>query len=172
MSLDLQQLADGLSRVAAPEEPETVAVMGASAAEAVAVPAPGRCLLTDYAAKGYHLDLTVSPGQLLPAVKMLDGNGFGLDAITGVDWIAQQAMEVVYDFFHPAGGLRVVIRTQVPRDNPSVPTVSAIFPGANWHERETHDFFGIVFEGHPNLVPILLPEDATFHPLRKDFGPS
>jgi NADH-quinone oxidoreductase subunit C len=44
-----------------------------------------------------------------------------------------------------------------------------VFPGANWHERETHDFFGIVFLGHPDLSPLLLPEDADFHPLRKDF---
>ena len=48
-------------------------------------------------------------------------------------------------------------------------TISPVFPGANWHERETHDFFGIVFRGHPNLEPLLLPEDATYHPLRKDF---
>jgi len=50
-----------------------------------------------------------------------------------------------------------------------VPTISAVFPGANWHERETHDFFGIRFAGHPNLIPLLLPEDADYHPLRKDF---
>jgi len=170
MSVDLQRLADGLSRVAAPAEPDAGAVVGTPAAEAATVPTPGRCQITDYAAKGYHLDLTIAPSQLIDAVTLLDNNGFGLDAITGVDWIAQQAMEVVYDFFHPAGGLRVVVRTQVPRDNPSVPTISKVFAGANWHERETHDFFGIVFEGHPNLVPILLPEDATFHPLRKDFS--
>ena len=49
-------------------------------------------------------------------------------------------------------------------------TIHKVFPGANWHERETHDFFGIRFLGHPNLTPFLLPEDATYHPLRKDFA--
>jgi NADH-quinone oxidoreductase subunit C len=51
-----------------------------------------------------------------------------------------------------------------------VPSISEVFPGANWHERETHEFFGIRFLGHPNLSPLLLPEDATYHPLRKDFA--
>ena len=99
----------------------------------------------------------------------LGNEGFALDTITGVDWLAQAQMEVVYDFFHPRQALRAVIRSRVPRENPEVPTLSAVFPGANWHERETHDFFGIRFLGHPNLLPFLLPEDATYHPLRKDF---
>jgi NADH-quinone oxidoreductase subunit C len=51
-----------------------------------------------------------------------------------------------------------------------VPTISHVHPGANWHERESHDFFGIIFTGHPGLLPLLLPEDADFHPLRKDYG--
>ena len=94
-----------------------------------------------------------------------------MDAVTGVDWIARQEMEIVYDFFHPETSLRVVVRTRVPRDNPELSTISSVFPGANWHERETHDFFGIRFLGHPNLAPLLLPEDADFHPLRKDYQP-
>ena len=92
-----------------------------------------------------------------------------MDAVTGVDWIADQQMEVIYDFFHPLGDMRVMVRTRIPRANPEIATISDVFPGANWHERETHDFFGIRFIGHPNLIPLLLPEDATFHPLRKDF---
>ena len=123
----------------------------------------------DYAAKGYHLDATVNPDQVVAVVSLLDKEGLALDTITGVDWMAQGQMEVVYDFFHLSKALRVVVRTRVPRDNPEVPTIHNVFPGANWHERETHDFFGIRFLGHPNLTPFLLPEDATFHPLRKDF---
>jgi len=64
-----------------------------------------------------------------------------------------------------------VIRSRLERDKPEVPTISHIYQGANWHERETHDFFGIKFIGHPDLSPLLLPEDADFHPLRKDFTP-
>jgi NADH-quinone oxidoreductase subunit C len=50
-----------------------------------------------------------------------------------------------------------------------VPTISDLYPGANWHERETWELFGIGFEGHPQLVKLLLPEQFEGHPLRKDF---
>ena len=123
----------------------------------------------DYSLKGYHVEATVNPGQVVKAAELLDAEGFGLDTITGVDWLANAEMEVVYDYFHPRRFLRVVVRARIPRDNPELPTISRVFPGANWHERETHDFFGIRFLGHPNLLPFLLPEEATYHPLRKDF---
>ena len=123
----------------------------------------------DYAAKGYHAEATVAPDQVVFAAEQLDKEGLSLDTITGVDWMAEGQMEVVYDYFHPAKALRVVVRIRIPRDNPEIATIQKVFPGANWHERETHDFFGIRFLGHPNLTPFLLPEDATYHPLRKDF---
>ncbi len=124
----------------------------------------------DYAAKGYHVETTVAPDQVVAAAEQLDKEGLALDTITGVDWLAEGQMEVVYDFFHPVKALRAVVRTRVPRDNPELPTIHKVFPGANWHERETHDFFGIRFAGHPDLTPFLLPEDATYHPLRKDYA--
>jgi NADH-quinone oxidoreductase subunit C len=127
------------------------------------------CTPADRAVKGYDLDVAVAAGDVVSAAQFLDGIGLSLDTITGVDWIAQNEMEVVYDYFHFASSLRIAVRTRVPRENPEVPTVSVVFPGANWHERETHDFFGIRFAGHPNLTPLLLPEDAGYHPLRKDF---
>jgi NADH-quinone oxidoreductase subunit C len=83
----------------------------------------------------------------------------------------EEQMEVVYDYGHPLTLCHVVVRAMVPRGAPEIPTVSEVFPGANWHERETHDFFGIRFIGHPDLSPLLLPEDADFHPLLKDFNP-
>jgi NADH-quinone oxidoreductase subunit C len=124
----------------------------------------------DYALRGYHADATVSPDQVAAAAEAMGREGFALDTITGVDWIANGQFEIVYDYYHPLKPLRAVIRTRVPRDNPELPTISKVFPGANWHERETHDFFGVRFLGHPNLEPFLLPEDATYHPLRKDFA--
>jgi len=123
----------------------------------------------DHSLKGYDADATVAPEKVVEAAEALDKAGFAIDTITGVDWMAQGQMEIVYDYFHPDKTLRAVIRTRVPRDNPELPTISKVFPGANWHERETHDFFGIRFAGHPDLSPFLLPEDATYHPLRKDF---
>ena len=124
----------------------------------------------DYAAKGYHCEATVSPDQVVAAAEVLDKEGLALDTITGVDWMAEGQMEVVYDYFHPAKALRVVVRARIARDKPEIPTILKVFPGANWHERETHDFFGIRFLGHPDLTPFLLPEDADFHPLRKDYA--
>ncbi len=124
----------------------------------------------DYAAKGYHCEATVSPDQVVAVAELLDKEGLALDTITGVDWMAEGQMEVVYDFFHPAKALRVVVRARIPRDKPEIATIQNVYPGANWHERETHDFFGIRFLGHPDLTPFLLPEDADYHPLRKDYA--
>ncbi len=83
--------------------------------------------------------------------------------------LQEDEMEIVYDFNHYTSFCRLTVRVRVPRSNPQLPTISSIYPGANWHERETHDFFGIKFIGHPNLIPLLLPEDSDFHPLLKDF---
>ena len=135
-------------------------------------PRPFGVMVRSYAARGYHLDVFCAPDQVVAAAELLDGAGFSLEAVTGVDWIKEEQMEVVYDYTITAGRLcRVAVRTRIPRSAPEVPTISHICPGANWHERETHDFFGIKFTGHPYLVPILLPEDADFHPLLKDFTP-
>jgi NADH-quinone oxidoreductase subunit C len=165
--ISVQELADQYARRFPPTP-------SADPAVAPAPPAPARpqnlVQLVDYAAKGYHLDMRVQPSQVVPAAAFLDQHGLELDAITGVDWIAENEMEIVYDYFHAEGLMRVVVRTRVPRSQPELPTISEVFPGANWHERETHDFFGIRFLGHPNLTPLLLPDDADYHPLMKDFA--
>ena len=119
--------------------------------------------------RGYHAAASLNSDQVVSAAELLDKEGFALDTITGVDWLAEGQMEVVYNYFHPVTGLRALIRSRVPREKPELPTISCVFPGADWHEREAHDFFGIRFVGHPDLTPFLLPEDATYHPLRKDF---
>ncbi len=64
---------------------------------------------------------------------------------------------------------RLLVRTTVPHESPALPTVTAVYAGAAWHERETHEMFGVTFEGHPGLDPLLLPEGFEGHPLRKDF---
>ena len=127
---------------------------------------------TDYDSCGYHLDVQLAPDQLVAAVTIMDQAGFFLENITGVDWISENELEAVYDFSRYDFDLcRVVIRTRTSREMPIIPTITEVFAGANWHERETHDFFGIKFAGHPYLAPLLLPEDADFHPLLKDFKP-
>ncbi|MEU2667631.1 NADH-quinone oxidoreductase subunit C [Streptomyces sp. NPDC007164] len=64
---------------------------------------------------------------------------------------------------------RLLVRTTVPHEAAVLPTAIDVYAGAAWHERETHEMFGIGFEGHPHLVPLLLPEGFEGHPLRKDF---
>ncbi|MEU0272872.1 NADH-quinone oxidoreductase subunit C [Streptomyces sp. NPDC006307] len=64
---------------------------------------------------------------------------------------------------------RLLLRTTVPHDAPVLPTAIGVYAGAAWHERETHEMFGVLFENHPNLAPLLLPENFEGHPLRKDF---
>lgn len=68
---------------------------------------------------------------------------------------------------HPL--LHLLIRTRVQRDDPRLPSATGVYPGASWHERETHEMFGIGFDGHPNLAPLLLPDGFDGHPLRKEY---
>ena len=129
-------------------------------------------MLTDHAARGTDIDVLCDPDQVVQAAKIMDEAGFFLEAITGVDWIKEEKLEVIYDYNqYGQEQCRVAVRTLIPRSEPEIPTISDVMPSANWHERETHDFYGIKFAGHPHLIPILLPEDADFHPLLKDFKP-
>jgi NADH-quinone oxidoreductase subunit C len=155
---------------ASPEQEEVKAEEAEEpAADDSAAPSPGP-QETDYKAKGYHLDVELPPEKIPQAAEILSRENFFIESITGVDWIDEQQLEVVYDFNHFDELCRIVIRSRTDRNNPEIPTISHIYQGANWHERETHDFFGIKFIGHPDLSPLLLPEDADFHPLLKDFA--
>jgi len=71
--------------------------------------------------------------------------------------------------YHLVERRHLLVRTRVPRVDPVLPSAVGIYRGANWHERETYEMFGVIFEGHPNLVPLLLPDGFEGHPLRKDF---
>jgi NADH-quinone oxidoreductase subunit C len=156
--------------IAPPETEKEVAEETDEKKKVKAEPRKDGVIECDYAVHGYHIDAQVSPEQVLEAVTILDKAEFFIESITGVDWIKENQLEVVYDFSrYDFGVCRVVIRTRLDREKPEVPTITEIYAGANWHERETHDFFGIKFIGHPHLIPLLLPEDADFHPLLKDF---
>lgn len=124
---------------------------------------------TDFAAVGYDLDARLAPEMIRRAVALVGEAGFAMDAITGVDWPEQGQIELVYDFCHFTEHARVVVRTRLPREAPEIPSVADIFAGANWHERETAEFYGVVFSGHPNPIHLLLPDDFEGYPLRKDF---
>ncbi len=77
--------------------------------------------------------------------------------------------EVNYHLFSTTRHHRVRLKVVLAEDNPHAPTVSDIWRTANWHERETYDLFGIIFDDHPDLRRILLPDDWQGHALRKDF---
>jgi NADH-quinone oxidoreductase subunit C len=66
-------------------------------------------------------------------------------------------------------GQGLLVKTRVPRDQAELPSATTVYRGANWHERETFEMFGVVFTGHPDLKPLLLPDGFEGHPLRKDF---
>ena len=75
---------------------------------------------------------------------------------------------MVYNLLSLSQNLRIHLKVEVAEEHPRLPSVIGVWPTANWHERETYDFYGIEFTGHPDLTRILLPEDWEGWPLRKD----
>ncbi len=91
-----------------------------------------------------------------------------LMSLSGMDY-NDGNLGVVYHLFSMAKRHRMVIKAKVPKDNPQIPSVERVWKSANWHEREAYDLFGIVFQDHPDLRRILLPDDWEGYPLRKDY---
>jgi len=92
-----------------------------------------------------------------------------LSSVTGVDYPDEEILEVVYHLFRTTGGGALNLKVQVPRDNPIVPSLVPVFPGADFQEREAYDLIGIQFDNHPDLRRILMWEGFNGHPLRKDW---
>lgn len=92
-----------------------------------------------------------------------------LSDIAAVDYLDAGLFELVYTFYHLDGGDRLVVKVRVPRSQPDVPALTPIWPGANLHEREAFDLFGINFIGHPYLKRIYMWDELDGHPMRKDF---
>ncbi|MBB5075430.1 NADH-quinone oxidoreductase subunit C [Nonomuraea endophytica] len=90
------------------------------------------------------------------------------DWLTGVD-DPPEGFSVVAHVYNPAERARLLLRTWVPRAEPRLASAVGVYRGANWHERETYEMFGVTFDDHPYLVPLLLPDGFEGHPLRKDF---
>jgi NADH-quinone oxidoreductase subunit C len=97
------------------------------------------------------------------------------DWLTGVDQLdadSDPGFDVVSHLWSMTAHEHLFLRTRVPVDaagDARLATLTGLFSGASWHERETFEMFGLTFEGHPNLVPLLLPDGFEGHPLRKDF---
>lgn len=85
------------------------------------------------------------------------------------DWPQENRFSVNYHLLSLPNNHRIRLKVYLDRDNPVMPTVTGVYPPANWYERECWDMFGIQVEGHPYLHRILMPEDWVGHPLRRDY---
>jgi NADH-quinone oxidoreductase subunit C len=92
-----------------------------------------------------------------------------LTAVDQLDAEVDPGFDVVVHLWSVEQRQHLLLRTRVPAAAPTLPTATTVFKGAAWHERETFEMFGLTFDGHPRLVPLLLPDGFEGHPMRKDF---
>ncbi|MDM7460609.1 MAG: NADH-quinone oxidoreductase subunit C [bacterium] len=123
--------------------------------------------------------LYVNKGRLLEVCRLLRDDRelsyLYISDVTAIDWLPHweqgekpKRFEVVYNLYSPVSFRRIFLKVRVD-EGEAVPSVTGIWDGASYPEREVYDLFGIPFEGHPNLKRILMPDDWVGHPLRKDF---
>ena len=116
---------------------------------------------------GFFLEVEAKAKEVEALAKAaLEADCF-LESITAADFT--EGVQIIYQFNSFSSVSRTLVRVQLARDE-SVSTISSIYDAALWYEREVFDLYGIRFDSHPDLRRILLPEDADFHPLLKDYG--
>lgn len=147
---------------------EAVAPTAEAAAETLESRFPGS--VTPDARAGYS-GYMVAPDKLIEfASAIRDEMGYDyLSSVTGVDYIADGKLEAVYHAYKTTGGPALVFKVQAPREDPVIPSLVSIYPGADFQEREAYDMYGIRFAGHPNLRRILMWDGFAGYPLRKDW---
>jgi NADH-quinone oxidoreductase subunit C len=121
----------------------------------------------EYAKTGYHLEVVAQPPQMVEVAQAMLDAGCFLESFTAVDMV--EAFDLVYHFASFDELCRTAVHVPLGKKK-GMYTITQVYPGADWYEREVFDLFGIHFFNHPNLKRLLLPEDADFHPLLKDFG--
>lgn len=101
---------------------------------------------------------------------LFEQKGFRLSIATGID--TREGIEIIYHFSYDEAGTYYNIKTVIPKDDLKIRSLATFLPAANWIEREIHELLGVDFVGHPNLVPLLTPENwpADLHPLRRDYA--
>jgi len=115
--------------------------------------------------------LIVNPATIVPTLEQLRAKGYGaLMSVHGVDYYPEEPrLGVHYELLDMNAVDRLTVKLRVPLDHPHVPSVTPGWSTANHQEREIYDMFGVVFDGHPDLRRILMPEDYEGHPQRRDF---
>ncbi|HLI39884.1 MAG TPA: NADH-quinone oxidoreductase subunit C [Streptosporangiaceae bacterium] len=108
------------------------------------------------------------------AAKLRDDPALAFEICTGVSGVHYpddpgRELHAVYHFLSITHNRRLRLEVSVPDADPHIPSLTGIYPGCDWHERETWDFFGIIFDGHPALTRIQMPDDWKGHPQRKDY---
>ena len=117
---------------------------------------------------------TIPASDWAERARQLHEEGWQVMDLTGLDRLRLEPSEprfsVVIQLLHQGSKERRMVHVAVDGEDPTVPSVTALWPTVNFMERETFDMYGIVFEGHPNLTRILMPDEWEGHPLRKDYG--
>ncbi|MCW4036166.1 MAG: NADH-quinone oxidoreductase subunit C [Candidatus Bathyarchaeota archaeon] len=110
-------------------------------------------------------------GLLVVAKSLRDDFGFTHPVSCGaVDYLKENRIQMIYYLMNPRWKFVLTYRVDLPRDDLKIPTLTQVWEAMGFHERESHEMFGIEFEGHPNMIPLLLPPDwKGGYPLRKDF---
>jgi len=115
--------------------------------------------------------LVANPPNVKPVLEHLRGKGYlFLSSLHGVDYYPHEPrLGVLYEMLDRTRVDRISVKARVSTEDPRIDSVVDMFPGAEFPEREVYDMFGVVFEGHPDLRRILMPEDYEGHPQRRDF---
>ena len=117
--------------------------------------------------------VTVAPEQLIEVLTVLRDDpalDFDcLDCLTATDFLDDGQIEMVYHLWSYTHEHLFVVKVRVGRDDPAVPSVSELWPAAEWYEREEYDMFGVRFTGHPNLTRLFLPDEWEGYPMRLDW---
>jgi len=115
--------------------------------------------------------LRVDPAKIRTVLSHLEGKGYGfLASLHGVDYYPEEPrLGVLYELLDMRRVDRISVKARVPTSAPHIDSVVELYPGAEFPEREVYDMFGVVFDGHPDLRRILMPEDYEGFPQRRDF---